>query len=370
MSMKTSRTRFTGVYTRESTERRYNGKPDVVFYYCLKIDGKRVWTKCGWRSEGMTAQAAYQMRNEALAKRRGLPTQVPRISDAWEYYKTHHLLTLRNSKATISYMQKHILPEFGHMFMDDVTPAMVTRLKNARLASGMAPASVKHMLHVLSSLYTQTEKAGLGKCKNPVKDVTPPKVDNQRTRYLTHAEARMLLDALAKRAPVWHDIAALSLYTGGRLGEILSLTVSCIDLTAGVAEVNGKTGRRMLHLSAPAVDIMARLIKGKLPTDHIFPGKVNGHACVTHNVFNELTFKLGLNTPETPRAQRVVFHTLRHTFASWLAIDGVPLLVISQLMGHASITMTQRYAHLCPDSRQAAVALLATHFKSPDGDSD
>ena len=39
-------------------------------------------------------------------------------------------------------------------------------------------------------------------------------------------------------------------------------------------------------------------------------------------------------------------------------------------MGHASITMTQRYAHLCPDSRQAAVALLATHFKSPDGDSD
>ena len=251
MSMKTSRTRFTGVYTRESTERRHNGKPDVVFYYCLKIDGKRVWTKCGWRSEGMTAQAAYQMRNEALAKRRGLPTQVPRISDAWEYYKTHHLLTLRNSKATISYMQKHILPEFGHMFMDDVTPAMVTRLKNARLASGMAPASVKHMLHVLSSLYTQTEKAGLGKCKNPVKDVTPPKVDNQRTRYLTHAEARMLLDALAKRAPVWHDIAALSLYTGGRLGEILSLTVSCIDLTAGVAEVNGKTGRRMLHLSAP-----------------------------------------------------------------------------------------------------------------------
>ena len=80
MSMKISRTRFTGVYTRESTERRHNGRPDVVFYYCLEIDGKRVWTTCGRRSEGMTAQAACRRRNEAPAKRRGLPTQVPRIS--------------------------------------------------------------------------------------------------------------------------------------------------------------------------------------------------------------------------------------------------------------------------------------------------
>ena len=141
------------------------------------------------------------MRNEALAKRRGLPTQAPRISDAWDYCKTHHLLTLSNSKATISYMQKHILPEFGHMFMDDVTPAMVTRLKNARLASGMAPASVKHMLHVSASSTPRQKKQDWVNVKNPVKDVTPPKVDNQRTRYLTRAEARMLLDALAKQSP-------------------------------------------------------------------------------------------------------------------------------------------------------------------------
>jgi integrase len=67
---------------------------------------------------------------------------------------------------------------------------------------------------------------------------------------------------------------------------------------------------------------------------------------------------LGFNENVTDDRQKVVFHTLRHTFASWLAIDGVPLYTISKLMGHSSIEMTMRYAHLCPDSKRDAVAML------------
>ena len=53
--------------------------------------------------------------------------------------------------------------------------------------------------------------------------------------------------------------------------------------------------------------------------------------------------------------RRVVFHTLRHTFASWLAIQGTPLYTIAKLMGHKSISMSERYAHLSPDHKRDAV---------------
>lgn len=362
MATKTNTTRFPGVVTRESAKRRYNGKPDMVFYYRIKVDGKSVWVKCGWRSEGMTAQLAAQMRSAALLKGRGAVVHVPTLAEVCTWYKAHHLPTLRNSKASLSYMHKHLLPEFGHPPLNEISTAMVTALKNRKLAEGLAPASVKHLLHVLSSIYRQSREAGLHSVENPVASVKPPRVDNQRLRYLTQEEAQRLLSVLESRAPVWHDLAALSLYTGARLSELLTLQAGAVDLPARRAEVSGKTGRRILHLSEAALAILKPRMEGKAGTAFLFPGKVDGHACVTHNVFNAICLELGINTAETPRQQRVVFHTLRHTFASWLAIRGVPLLTISQLMGHSSITMTQRYAHLSPDSRQSAVDMLAQHF--------
>ena len=61
--------------------------------------------------------------------------------------------------------------------------------------------------------------------------------------------------------------------------------------------------------------------------------------------------------------QRVVFHTLRHTFASWLAQAGTPMYTLAQLMGHRDMKMTQRYSHLAPDNMQAATLVLQGFLK-------
>ena len=63
------KTRYTGVYERQSTSNKYQGKPDVAFDFCYRVDGKLTWECAGWRSEGMTAQEASDLRREAMKKK-------------------------------------------------------------------------------------------------------------------------------------------------------------------------------------------------------------------------------------------------------------------------------------------------------------
>jgi len=72
---------------------------------------------------------------------------------------------------------------------------------------------------------------------------------------------------------------------------------------------------------------------------------------------------LGFNNGVADPRQRAVFHTLRHTFASWLAIQGIPIYTIAKLMGHKSIAMSERYSHLSPDSQRTAVKGLEKNLK-------
>lgn len=78
---------------------------------------------------------------------------------------------------------------------------------------------------------------------------------------------------------------------------------------------------------------------------------------VSHN-FTALADSLGFNDGVDDRRQKVVFHTLRHTFASWLALDGVDIYRIKELMRHKDLTQTMRYAHLLPSDARAAVERL------------
>ena len=75
---------------------------------------------------------------------------------------------------------------------------------------------------------------------------------------------------------------------------------------------------------------------------------------------------LSLNDGITDPRDRVVFHTLRHTFASWLAIQGTPIYTIKELMGHKTLAMTERYSHLIPDAKRQAVKGLTGMLKAGD----
>lgn len=91
--------------------------------------------------------------------------------------------------------------------------------------------------------------------------------------------------------------------------------------------------------------------------DLVFPGRGGVKIVQMSQTFKRQADKLFNKGVDDPR-QRVFFHTLRHTYASWLVTEGVDLYRVKELLGHKDLTMTQRYAHLAPDTLRNAVHVL------------
>ncbi|WP_084312934.1 tyrosine-type recombinase/integrase [Desulfobulbus elongatus] len=78
--------------------------------------------------------------------------------------------------------------------------------------------------------------------------------------------------------------------------------------------------------------------------------------------FPRIVDMIGLNDGVTDPRDKVVFHTLRHTFASWLVQSGVQLHIVGELLGHSTLEMTRRYSHLTPEIKSAAVGTIDSYL--------
>ena len=93
-------------------------------------------------------------------------------------------------------------------------------------------------------------------------------------------------------------------------------------------------------------------VKGNKRTALIFMDRKGRKIKQLSDTFNRVVERVGFNKGVRDRQNKIVPHSLRHTFASWLALQGEPLLTIKELMGHKDIETTMRYAHLLPDQKQ------------------
>jgi integrase len=379
MSEKNERTQYQGIYQRRSESRRNarDGKPDACFYYTIKIDGQKKWVKVGWKSEGYTVQDARTIRGDHMQalrhgkeflKNKDEETQANSqktmtFGESWQIYRDKWLPNLSHNQYDIWRYDKHIAPHFADIPLHEIKTLDLEDFKQKLIKSGLSPASVKHVLGLMRRVFNKLVEWELYDGRIPTTGVKMPKVDNARVRFLTQDEADLLLEDIKNRSLTWWRISSLSLNTGMRLNEILSLTWGDIDIKHGLIQVLfGKTGRRMVQMNVLIKDLFLDLPHGSMPPFAlVFPSKKDEESKSTaaSRTFSRAVQRLGLNPKGIHESQKVVFHTLRHTFASWLAIDGVPLYTISTLLGHASIEMTKRYAHLCPDIKQDAVEKIA-----------
>lgn len=184
---------------------------------------------------------------------------------------------------------------------------------------------------------------------NPAQGAKLPKQSEGRTRYLSPSEFKAALQA----APEWMRAPmALAAFTGMRRGEILGLHWKDVDLeNQRVYLEQTKNGTlRVLALNSLAVKVLNSLQR-TLPGDLVFAAVNPSHLTVyTRRVFASV----GIVDAS--------FHSLRHTAASWLVMEGVDLYAVGQILGHKTPRMTQRYAHLSPGYMAVAVNKLNSVF--------
>lgn len=244
---------------------------------------------------------------------------------------------------------------FGDFALADVTPALIGEFRDQLMREGRSGPTANRYLAALSHAFTVAMKEWGWLDDTPMRKVTKPKENRGRVRFLSEDEIQRLRKACKASAnPYIYPVVMLALSTGMRYAEIMHLTWDRVDLNSGRIRLENTKNkeRRMLPLQGEAKAALAELGKvRRLDTALLFP---------SHNNPNK---PLELRKPwEKVLADAEItnfrFHDLRHTCASYLAMHGVPLLTIAEVLGHKTLQMVKRYAHLSDQHKAEALSLL------------
>lgn len=237
----------------------------------------------------------------------------------------------------------------GHALLADVTSALIAehrdRLASEDIGNGRkrTPATVNRYLAGLSHVFTIAVKE-YGWCEaNPLANVRKLKEPRGRVRFLSEGELKHLLDVCRQSpSPALYPVVVLAVSTGMRQGEILGIEWQDVDFARGRITLHEtKNGeRRAVPLTSHALEVMRDWSKvRRLDTARVFPADIR-------------------TAWESARRKASIedfrFHDLRHCAASYLAMNGASLAEIAEVLGHKTLSMVKRYAHMS-DSHTAAV---------------
>jgi len=248
---------------------------------------------------------------------------------------------------------------FKGYVMNTLRARDVSQYIAARKNQGMANASVNRELEVLSAAINLVNRDLEWGLPNPVvgRKLQEPE---GRVRWLTFQEADALLEAARQSATAPHlaDFITIALHTGMRKAEILGMEWTRVAFQEGVMQLEGhhtKSGRRRsIPINKPARDALIRRMRFRAEhcpdSPWVFCSAAGERIQDVKTSFHTACKRAGI----------VDFrmHDLRHTCAAWLVTSGVPLSEVKELLGHSTVTMTERYAHLAPFKVKEAVSRL------------
>jgi integrase len=242
------------------------------------------------------------------------------------------------------YLVRHILDFFGDVTLTTVTRERVEAFKAARRRK-LGPAAVNREVAVLKhALRLAVEWDYLE--TSPAAGVTKFKEPPGRVRYLVREEAAALVEACY---PTVRPVVLTALHTGMRLGEILALDWAHVDLKRRqLRVVDSKNNETRV---VPINEILYNALASLNPKNgRVFKSRRGDPYRSIRTSFQAAIKQAGI--------EDFTFHDLRHTFASWLAMKGVPMSTIGKLLGHKTPQMTMRYAHLAPEYLADVVEVL------------
>lgn len=255
--------------------------------------------------------------------------------------------------------------EIGGYALSDVTPSLLAECRD-KLGREItvrnkprSPASVVRYMAALSAAFTTAVKEWGWVEDSPMRKVTKPREPRGRVRFLSDDERSRLLQACKESTnPYLYTVVVLALSTGMRQGEIMSLTWDDVDLSQGRAILHEtKNGeRRAVAITGHALELLRELGKvRRIDCNLLFPAKQSG--------LQKVQKPMDLRTPWEAVVKKAElhdfkFHDLRHSAASYLAMNGASLAEIAEVLGHKTLAMVKRYAHLSEGHTARVVAAM------------
>lgn len=250
-------------------------------------------------------------------------------------------------------------PFFRDRRLAEVTRHQVRQYVEHRRGKGISDSTIRKELHFASAAINFVRLEHEVELKNPFHALGIPEPEG-RLRWITREEAERLIQASRPyaRTPYLSCFIRLALNTGCRRGELLALEWERVDFARRLLFLEARHTktkvRRTIPLNDQAMQALNELRRWHAQdcpdSPWVFTSSAGGHIRWLKTAFRNSCKRAGITDFR--------IHDLRHTCASWLVMAGVDLYVVRDLLGHASITTTERYAHLAPVKVAAAVALL------------
>ncbi len=269
-------------------------------------------------------------------------------------FAKEYLIHKKNSTRSCTYgrieigINVHLVPYFGKEFLFNITPHKVFSYQSKRLSEGVCNATVNREVGCLNNLLNTAVTWKRIK-SNPIKKIPRLKEPPGRVRYLDLPEINRLLASCPDPPHPLRAIITVALTTGMRKGEIFGLKWEYVRPERRCILLPNSKNNMVRFI--PANDTLLRTLE-RLPrvSEYVFLGRKNKPFVDLKISFKDACAKAGI--------KGFRFHDLRHTYASHLAMRGVHLRALQELLGHKTIQMTQRYSHLSPEHLQGAVKLL------------
>jgi integrase len=236
---------------------------------------------------------------------------------------------------------------FANKLLTEITPHLIEQFKVERVKE-VSPAATNRALTLLKSMFNRAIEWDKFDGLNPVTRVKFFREDNHKLRYLEKDEIKRLIDSCED---VIRPLVIVAVNTGMRRGELFNLKWQDIDFNKGIIHLlRTKSGEKREIPMNEAVRTAILASKGSSTSEYVFSTQKGNQFTVIKRPFARALKLAGI--------ENFRWHDLRHSFASQLAMASVDLNTIRELLGHKSLKMTLRYAHLSSNHKNQAVDLL------------
>lgn len=363
----------------------------AMVYRCEYARGKRITLG---KSTVLTSVQARDKAKEILSQARlGIDPTAKKRSDRITFrefiddeYGAWRIANRKNGKADLHRLKVNFMSELGDRCLTEITPMMIDKWRTNRINDGIRIATVNRDIVTLKSTLAKAVEWGFIS-EHPLRHLKLHKVDSTaKIRYLSADEESRLKSAIdardqeiknaRTRANEWRKVRRLELYddlskyafadhmtpmillslnTGLRRGELFNLRWENVDFNRAMITISGDVAKsgKTRHIPLNAVSLKA-LTEWRR--------QCSGDGFVFVNPDTEKRFdnvnKAWDGILAAAKIEKFRWHDMRHHFASKLVMKGVDLNTVRELLGHADIKMTLRYAHLAPEHKANAVAKL------------